>query len=130
MAADRRQLVDCPGRIDSTTAACSRMAARLRSQDGTELRYRYRWDSPLVSDGSRDQAQECIRVTNRHQFLLYGRRSSPCRADVLGACSSPGELRTASVYPISLFNASYTPKSQLNTVHASVVSDASGVDVQ
>jgi D-glycero-D-manno-heptose 1,7-bisphosphate phosphatase len=41
-------LVDCPGRIDSTTAACSRMAARLRSQDGTELRYRYRWDSALV----------------------------------------------------------------------------------
>jgi len=38
--------------------------------------------------------------------------------------------RTANVYPALVFAMSYTPKSQLYTVHASVGSAASVVDVQ
>lgn len=39
-------------------------------------------------------------------------------------------LRTASEYPVADFCVSYTPKSQLNTVQASAVFEASVVEVQ
>ena len=88
------------------------------------------WPEPIVSDVSRGQAPKRIGATKCHRLAFYGRRSGPRPPGLLEAAPSPCELRTASVYPGSLFSVPYTPKSQLNTVHAFVASDASGVDVQ